>query len=71
MTKRSPVRRGVLRVRAYPVLEQAIETGVAFGWSRSHKHEAHPDEETVKEHMEREVLNAICEAFDFPEDDDA
>ena len=58
-----------MRVRAYTVLSEAVERGVAFGWSHAHKHESNPSEDIVCENMEREVLNAICEAFDFDDDE--
>jgi hypothetical protein len=65
------VERGALRVRAYPVLIEAVEAGVAIGWNRAFKHEDAPHADTIREHIEREVLNAICERFDFPADSES
>lgn len=54
-----------MRVKIYPVLQQAIQEGVAYGWSRAHKHVDKPTKESIQEHIEEAVLNAICEWFEF------
>lgn len=64
------ITRATMRAKAYPVLCSAVESGVACGWNRAHKHDPHPAEEVAREAIERAVLDAICEAFDFPEDDE-
>lgn len=56
---------GTMRVRAYDVLSQAVEDGVRAGWRRAHKHVDGPPPEAIQEHVEREVMNAICEWFEF------
>lgn len=68
MTARRKVERGAMRVRAYPVLIEAVERGVEAGWRRAHKHADHPDESLVREQIYQSVVGEICEAFDFPED---
>jgi hypothetical protein len=65
---KQPVQREALRVRAYPVLENAVEVGVNGGWNRAHKHVDNPDEQHVKDEIKQYVLNAICEAFDFEDE---
>lgn len=67
--KRPKVAPGSMRVRAYPVLERAVEEGIAAGWRRAHKHTDKPAPELIREAVLDAVLSAICEAFDFPEDD--
>lgn len=54
-----------MRVKEYPVLVQAVENGVTLGWSRAHKHDAEPNDDTILEQIQQAVLNEICEAFDF------
>lgn len=67
---KEPVRTSVLRVDAYKVLVQAIEDGVNLGWSRAHKHNDRPGEATIKESMRNEIMNSICEWFNFDEEND-
>jgi hypothetical protein len=54
-----------VRAKAYAILTRAIEDGLEWGWSRAHKHNDNPDREAVLEAMYSEVLNSICEVFDF------
>ena len=55
------------RARVYDLVCEAVENGVAYGWTRAHKHTDKPTAEAVKDNIEREVLNALCETFDFNE----
>lgn len=65
-TKR-PVSKGGMRVKAYDVLERAVVDGVAYGYRRAHKYSAKPDEETIKEAIERAVMAEISTWFEFDE----
>jgi len=67
-TRKLQVTAGALRVRAYPVLAECVERGVAYGYQRAHKHTDAPTADDVREQIERAVLNEICDAFEFPED---
>ena len=60
----SPLESG-LRVKVYPVLVEAIEAGVRYGWVRAHKHDPAPDERTIMEAIESAVLNEMLERFDI------
>lgn len=61
-----------MRVRAWPVLIEAVDGGVARGWYRAHKHDDHPTEEAIREAIADAVTSAICEWFDVdPEPDDS
>lgn len=62
---------GVLRVRVYPLLEEAVERAVAYGLNRAYKHEDNPTRETVGEAIRLEVMNELCELFDFGNADDS
>lgn len=66
------VKRGVLRVRAYPVLGQAVEDGVGWGWMHAYKHRDDEPAEAVRDavcnQIVEDVMSAVCEAFDFPDD---
>ena len=52
------------KAKAYSILRQAVEDGIAWGWQRSHKHTDKPDEETIKDEMLNNIMNEICEKFD-------
>ena len=53
----------------YQIFRAAAEQGVAFGVSRWLKYRDEPiedwDREALEEHLVREVLNEICERFEF------
>jgi hypothetical protein len=45
----------------YKILSRAVDEGIAYGWNRAHKHTDSPNEETIKDEIERAVMNEICE----------
>lgn len=63
--EKGQVRGGVMRARAFDLIEEAIGDGVRMGWMRAHKHVEKPKPEAIQESIEREVLNAVCERFEF------
>lgn len=70
-----PVKRLGLRVRAWPVMEEAVENGLRYGWNRSWKHVDMPKGlevhfERIIEEQSRAIMGAISERFDFDEVDD-
>lgn len=56
-----------LRPNTYEVLLRAVEQGVAFGWNGAHKHGPTPHPDEAKNRIVDEVMNAICEVFEFEE----
>ena len=56
-----------MRLKAWPVVSEAVETGIAFGITRACRHTETPTREQLTEHLRREVLNALCEVIDFGE----
>ncbi len=68
--KKAKVKGGTMRVRAYPILETAIEEGVAYGWRRAHKHTDTPDEDAICSEIYSGVMNSICEYFEFDDEDE-
>ena len=59
---------GVMRVRAYPVLCNDIETGIDYAWMRAHKHTDTPTEGAIKAAMYEGVMGQICEDFEFDDE---
>jgi hypothetical protein len=51
------------------VLEMAIEQGVARGYRRAFKHIENPTEESIRQHIEEQVMSSLYEYFDFDEED--
>ena len=56
-----------VQANAYALMVQCVNDGIEIGWRRSRKYEDNPSEESTKEHVHREVMNSICEWFDFCE----
>jgi hypothetical protein len=54
-----------IRLKAYPVIQRAIETGTRLGWRRAHKHTDTPTEEAVFDAIETAIMNELDEVLDF------
>lgn len=54
----------MLKPKSAPVLELAIEQGVARGFRKAYKHIDNPTQEYIAMAIEEEVMNAIYEWFD-------
>jgi hypothetical protein len=61
--------RSSVRLRAYPIIENAVKSGVRYGWNRVWKHVNKPDKMPVDEAVVAEILSAVMlelsELFDF------
>jgi hypothetical protein len=54
-----------MKAKDYKLLEMAVENGVKFGYIQAYKYAENPSEEEIQYHIAEEVLNEICEWFDF------
>lgn len=54
-----------VRLKAYPTIEGAVESGVIYGWNRAHKHTDVPDPDYAKEQIVQSIMNELSEIFDF------
>lgn len=54
-----------LVVKVWPVLQEAVEAGVNYGWHRAYKYTDTPDPETVRSEIQQAVMNALAERFDI------
>ena len=54
-----------LKPKTYPILVEAIENGVRYGYHRSYKHADNPDPEHVKDAIISAVLNEILDWFEI------
>lgn len=57
-----------LKPKTWKILQQAVETGVAYGWQRAHKHDDHPTEDVIKQAIEQAVLSEIGDWFDMTDE---
>ena len=54
-----------MKVKMYPLIEQIVEQGINAGWNRAHKHTDTPDEETIKNCIEQNIMNGFDGYFEF------
>lgn len=57
-----------LKVKVWPVLREAVEIGVAYGWRRAHKHVEHPTPEAIQEEQAQAIMNEIGERVTVEDD---
>jgi hypothetical protein len=57
-----------MKPKFYPVLEMAVEDGVAHGLNRAYKHTDTPTRDQVVSAVSDCVLTSICEWFDLHQD---
>lgn len=54
-----------MKPKTYPILVDAVENGVKYGYHRAHKHNDNPDREQITDAIISAVLNEICEWFEI------
>jgi hypothetical protein len=54
-----------LFLKTYRIIEDAVESGVAYGIRRAYKHTDNPSETALQENIEHAVMNALSEVIDF------
>lgn len=54
-----------LKVKPYPVLRQAVEEGVQYGYGRAFKYVDTPTPDHVVSTIVENVMNSCCEMIDF------
>ena len=57
-----------MRIKAYNILQRAIEDGIMYGYQRAFKYTDVPTEDQIKQAMIDSVINEICEVIDFDHD---
>jgi hypothetical protein len=61
--------RATVRIDAHAIIAAAVERGAAYGVRRAFKYAADvPDADTIIEHVEREVMNALCDVLKFDDE---
>ena len=54
-----------MKPKYHELISRAVEEGVAYGFNRAHKHIDKPSDEVIKDSICEQVMNSICEVFDF------
>jgi len=54
-----------MKPKTYPILVDAVENGVKYGYHRAHKHNDNPDQDQITDAIISAVINEICEWFEF------
>ena len=54
-----------VKPKEYERIDQCLENGIDWGWQHAHKHNENPSFEDIKDHLIRDIMNEICEEFDF------
>ena len=47
------------------IISRAVEEGTHYGLTRASKYTDNPSPEDIREHVEREIMNALSEVLDF------
>lgn len=54
-----------MKPKTYPILVQAVEEGVAYGFHRAYKHNDKPSDDEIKEAITNAVITELFEWFDI------
>ena len=54
-----------MKANYWKIIEMAVDQGVECGLNRAFKHTDEPTREQIHAEVEREVMNIICEYFEF------
>lgn len=55
----------VVRLRAYHIIAEAVEQGIAYGYRRGHKHTDAPSEDELCSAIYEAVMSELCDVVDF------
>jgi len=55
----------MLKPKVYPILLQAIEEGVLYGYNRAHKHVEKPDDILLVDTIVKCTMEAVLEWFEI------
>lgn len=58
-----------MKVKMYNLISECVDRGTQRGYRRAHKHLDNPDEVSIVDNIQREIMNELCEYFDFNDAD--
>ena len=53
-----------LVAKVWPLLGDAVEAGIAYGWTRAHKYADTPEPEAIRDAVYQAVMHELAERFD-------
>lgn len=59
-----------IKAKTYPLMREAVEAGIAYGYHRAYKHTSTPAPADIMSAIEDAVMTEISERFSFDGDDD-
>jgi hypothetical protein len=57
-----------MKLKAYPLVERALEEGAQAGWNRAHKYTDTPTAEAVRDEIVRAQMLELSEILDWEDD---
>jgi hypothetical protein len=54
-----------MKVKMYNIISECVEKGAEHGYNRAHKYFENPDKVSMVDNIHREIMNELCEYFDF------
>ena len=58
-----------MKLKAWPIVSDAVERGVAYGYRRAYKYTQSPTEDDIREAIEQGVMSELAEIINFDEED--
>ena len=55
----------MMKPKSYKIVEMAVGQGIGFGLNRAFKHTDEPTREQIHAEVEREIMLALSEYFEF------
>jgi beta-lactamase superfamily II metal-dependent hydrolase len=65
MTKKTKVQKSRVKLRAYNLIERAVEEGVRWGWQHAHKHTANPTQSAAEDQIVNDVMQQLSEIMEY------
>lgn len=57
-----------IKAKTYPLMREAVEAGIAYGYHRAFKHTNTPEPQAIMDEIEQAVMNEIAARFTFSDD---
>jgi len=58
-----------MKLKAWPIVSDAVERGVSYGYRRAYKYTETPSEDDIREAIEQGVMSELAEIINFDEED--
>lgn len=62
------VKSETIKAKTYPLMREAVEAGIAFGYHRAYKHTNTPEPQDIMSAIKDAVMHEIAERFTFSDD---